>query len=122
MAFSKGYEGIQSKLGIDIAQLILDSSDAVIWLWNIKTGETIFNEKWAAIIGYSLADLHPVSIDTWLVHAHPDDLEKSHRHLQAHFSGETERYICEVRMKHKKEHWIKVLDKGQVQTWDSIFK
>ena len=118
MAFSKGYEGIQSKLGIDIAQLILDSSDAGIWLWNIKTGETIFNEKWAAIIGYSLADLQPVSIDTWLVHAHPDDLEKSQRHLQAHFSGETERYICEVRMKHKKGHWIKVLDKGQVQTWD----
>ena len=41
MAFSEGYDAIKSQLGLDIAQLILDSGDAGIWLWNVQTGETI---------------------------------------------------------------------------------
>lgn len=118
MAFSEGYDAIKSQLGLDIAQLILDSGDAGIWLWNVQTGETIFNDKWADIIGYSLQELLPVSIETWLSFAHPDDLSKSEQLLNAHFKGDSERYICEARMKHKQGHWVKVLDKGKVQSWD----
>ena len=118
MAFSEGYDAIKSQLGLDVAQLILDSGDAGIWLWNVQTGETVFNDKWADIIGYSLQELLPVSIETWLSFAHPDDLPKSEQLLNAHFKGDSERYICEARMKHKQGHWVKVLDKGQVQSWD----
>jgi len=118
MAFSEGYDAIKSHLGLDIAQLILDSGDAGIWLWNVQTGETIFNDKWADIIGYTLQELLPVSIETWLSFAHPDDLSKSEQLLNAHFKGDSKRYICEARMKHKQGHWVKVLDKGQVQSWD----
>lgn len=118
MVFSEGYDAIKSQLGLDTAQLILDSGDVGIWLWNVQTGETIFNDKWANIIGYSLQELQPVSIETWLSFAHPDDLPKSEQLLSAHFKGESERYVCEVRMKHKRGYWVKVLDKGQVQTWD----
>ncbi|WP_462177606.1 sensor domain-containing diguanylate cyclase [Pseudoalteromonas gelatinilytica] len=88
------------------------------WLWNVQTGETIFNDKWADIIGYTLQELLPVSIETWLRFAHPDDLSKSEQLLNAHFKGDSKRYICEARMKHKQGHWVKVLDKGQVQSWD----
>ncbi len=118
MAFSEGYDAIKSQLGLDIAQLILDSGDAGVWLWNVQTGETIFNDKWAEIIGYTLQELLPVSIETWLSFAHPDDLSKSEQLLNAHFKGDSKRYICEARMKHKQGHWVKVLDKGQVQSWD----
>ncbi|MBU77229.1 MAG: hypothetical protein CMK63_09565 [Pseudoalteromonadaceae bacterium] len=118
MIFSEGYETVKSKLGLDVAQLILDGSDAGIWLWNIQTGETIFNDKWAKIVGFTLDELKPVSIETWMNLAHPDDLENSEKLLNAHFRGESERYICDVRMKHKKGHWVKVLDKGKVQSWD----
>ncbi|MFZ4855986.1 MAG: hypothetical protein ACOYL3_06270 [Desulfuromonadaceae bacterium] len=31
---------------------ILDGTRAGTWEWNIQTGEVIFNEPWAAIIGY----------------------------------------------------------------------
>ena len=98
MAFSEGYDAIKSQLGLDIAQLILDSGDAGIWLWNVQTGETIFNDKWADIIGYSLQELLPVSIETWLSFAHPDDLSKSEQLLNAHFKGDSERYFCEGRL------------------------
>lgn len=118
MTFSDGYEKIKSQLGFDIAESILECGDAGIWLWNVQTGETVFNEKWAKIIGFCLADLQPVSIETWLNHAHPDDLPRSQALLEAHFNGLSERYICEARMKHKNGHWVKVLDKGQVKSWD----
>lgn len=80
----------------------------------MQTGETIFNERWAEIIGFQLSDIAPVSIETWIQFTHPEDLEKSNQLLNAHFKGETDNYVCEARMRHKKGHWIWVLDQGQV--------
>ncbi|MDX1447140.1 hypothetical protein, partial [Lishizhenia sp.] len=33
-------------------KFIIAGTDVGTWEWNIQTGETIFNEKWANIIGY----------------------------------------------------------------------
>jgi len=87
------------------------------WEWNVQTGETRFNERWAEIIGYRLEELQPTNIETWMSFAHPDDLEKSEAGLNAHFSGETDHYDCEARMRHRAGHWIWVLDRGRVVSW-----
>ncbi len=84
------------------------------WEWNVQTGETHFNERWAELIGYRLAELAPISIETWLKYAHPDDLKASQAALNRHFSGESDTYECESRMRHKDGHWIWVLDRGKV--------
>lgn len=84
------------------------------WEWNVQTGETIFNERWAEITGYTLAELAPISIQTWIQLAHPDDLAESNRLLTECFEGKTEFYQMECRMKHKKGHWVWVLDQGKV--------
>lgn len=83
----------------------------------MQTGETNFNERWAEIIGYTLKELQPVSIETWKKFAHPDDLEKSNSLLQKHFMNQTEYYNFEIRMKHKNGNWIWVLDTGKVIEW-----
>jgi PAS domain S-box-containing protein len=95
---------------------ILDGTRAGTWEWHVPSGQTKFNERWAAIIGYSLAELEPVSIDTWVRVCHPDDLQKSHTLLQKHFAGELEFYECESRMRHKAGHWVWVMDRGKVAT------
>jgi PAS domain S-box-containing protein len=84
------------------------------WEWNVQTGETRFNERWAEIIGYQLDELSPVSIETWMRLAHPDDLGQSKELLAGHFSGEVDHYECEARMRHKDGYWIWVLDRGKV--------
>jgi PAS domain S-box-containing protein len=89
-----------------------------LWDWNIQTGETVFNERWADIVGYKLEELYPVSIDTWIDLCHPDDLKKSNALLEEHFAGKTEYYIFEDRMKHKDGHWVWVLDQGKVFEWN----
>lgn len=96
---------------------IIQGTNAGTWEWNVQTGETIFNSRWAEILGYRLDELQPISIDTWIKFTHKDDLKKSNELLQKHFAGETDFYECEARMQHKDGHWVWVLDKGKVISW-----
>ncbi len=95
---------------------ILEGTHVGTWEWNVQTGAATFNERWAEIIGYSLAELEPVSIQTWIQFAHPDDLARSNALLERHFKGELPAYECESRMRHKDGSWIWVLDRGKVAT------
>lgn len=96
---------------------ILEGTNIGTWEWNVQTGTTVFNARWAEMIGYTLAELEPTTIQTWMDHAHPDDLAASAALLEAHFSGNLEYYEAEARMRHKDGHWIWVLDRGRVTTW-----
>lgn len=101
---------------------VIEGTDAGTWYWNIQTGKTEFNPRWAEIIGYQLHELEPISIQTWLDHLHPEDVKKSEEKLQAHFDGEQEYYQCEVRMRHRDGHWVWVMDRGKVALWDESGK
>jgi len=96
---------------------IIEGTRVGTWEWNIQTGETVFNEEWAGIIGYTLDELSPVSIETWKKYTHPDDLRKSGALLDRHLRGESGYYECEARMKHKNGHSVWVLDRGKVASW-----
>jgi len=100
-------------------QSIIAGTNIGTWEWNVQSGATIFNERWAEIIGYQLDELAPIDINTWLNHAHPDDLEQSGELLQAHFRGETPYYDCQCRMRHRDGHWVWVHDRGRVVSWSA---
>lgn len=96
---------------------VLEGTQIGTWEWNIQTGETVFNQRWAEIVGYSLEELAPISIQTWLDLAHPDDLKISEQQLNAHFNGEMPYYDVKCRMRHKLGHWVWVHDRGRVVSW-----
>ncbi len=87
------------------------------WEWNVQTGETVFNERWAGMLGYALEELQPTSIGTWNELAHPEDLKSSNDLIQCCLRGETEDYQCDCRMRHKDGHWVWVLVRGRVVEW-----
>lgn len=93
---------------------VLKGANLGTWRWNVQTGEALFNARWAEIVGYQLAELAPVSIDTWLSLTHPDDVAASSLLLEQHFRGELEFYENQCRMKHKQGHWVMVLARGRV--------
>ena len=99
------------------ARLVIEGTRVGTWQWNVQTGETIFNERWAEIAGYSLEELQPTSINTWMGLAHPDDLRESEALLEKHFKGESQAYDCKARMRHKDGHWVWVHDRGRVFEW-----
>ena len=110
---------VETRLEVEQQRLsyILEGTNVGTWEWNVQTGETVFNERWAKIIGYTLAELAPVSIQTWERFAHPDDFEESGSLLEKHFNRELPYYEFEARMKHKNGNWGWVLDRGKVATW-----
>lgn len=99
------------------ARLVIEGTGVGTWQWNVQSGETIFNERWAQIVGYTLDELAPISIDTWMKLAHPDDLAELEALLQRHFAGHSRFYDCKARMRHKRGHWVWVHDRGQVLEW-----
>jgi len=96
---------------------VIEGTRIGTWEWNVQSGETVFNERWAEIVGYTLAELEPISIQTWMQLAHPDDLQRSAAMLERHFAGAEDYYDVQCRMRHKLGHWVWVHDRGRVVTW-----
>lgn len=96
---------------------IIQGTQAGTWEWNVQSGAVLFNERWAEMAGYQLAELAPHTIETWQRLAHPDDLKKAQQLLACHFAGQLDYYRCEARVRHKHGHWLWVLDCGQVVEW-----
>ncbi|MEO1653034.1 MAG: PAS domain-containing protein, partial [Bacteroidota bacterium] len=110
----------EEKLRVESRRLndVLKGTNVGTWEWNVQTGKMVFNERWATILGYTLEELSPVSIDTWERFIHPRDLGKSNNLLEKHFSGELDYYEFEAQMRHKAGHWIWILDRGKVIEWE----
>jgi PAS domain S-box-containing protein len=94
----------------------ISGTNAGTWEWNIQTGKTLFNERWAEIIGYTLEEISPTSFETWRTFVHPADYLICDDVLARHFRGELDYYDCELRMKHKDGNWVWVLARGKVDT------
>ncbi|WP_462273503.1 PAS domain-containing sensor histidine kinase [Methanohalophilus sp.] len=104
----------QSEERLDLA---LKGTKAGIWDWYVQSGEAYFDEKWVEIVGYTLDELGPTNIQTWIGLTHPKDYKRAEELLNKHFAGDTEFYECQLRMKHKKGHWVWVEDRGRVVEW-----
>jgi two-component system, sensor histidine kinase and response regulator len=98
-------------------ELALEGSELGLWDWRVQTGETQFNERWAAMLGYRLAELEPTSMQTWQDLCHPEDLALAKQRLESHFRGEVPYFECEFRLRHKDGHWVWILDRGKVVEW-----
>lgn len=98
--------------------LTTTSANVGLWEWHPKTGETKFDEMWANLVGYTLEELEPVSIETWNDLLHPDDHEVFEKAVENYFYGDSTTYECEIRMKHKEGHWVWILDRGRIVEWD----
>ncbi|MBW8846283.1 MAG: PAS domain S-box protein [Burkholderiales bacterium] len=103
-------------LGVERARLdhILRGMNAGTWEWNVGSGAMICNERWAAMLGWRLAELQPTTTQVWQSLVHPDDIERADRALRRHFRGEDEHYEVELRVRHHDGRWLWVLDRGRV--------
>ncbi len=95
-------------------QNIIEGTQVGTWEWHVETGHTVFNERWAQIAGYTLAELRTTTIETWTQLSHPDDQRLAAMQLERHFDGLTEGYECELRLRHKAGHWVWALDRGKL--------
>ncbi len=89
--------------------------------WNVQTGAMNFNNILAENLGYTglglkkLAQKH--GADLWKEFTHPDDIPYAGEMIMRHFTGEFPYHSIEVRMKHKKGHWVWIKQEGKVMTY-----
>jgi PAS domain S-box-containing protein len=95
---------------------VLEATCVGTWECNVQTGEITVNERWAEIAGYRLDELQPVTLESWMATAHPDDLPGALKRLEKHLTGELPNHDCEYRRRHKDGHWVWVQDQGRVVT------
>ncbi|MEN8198950.1 MAG: PAS domain-containing protein, partial [Thermodesulfobacteriota bacterium] len=100
-------------------ELFISSSDLGTWEWNVQSGEIVFNQRWAEMLGYSLEELESVKMDRWWKLCHPDDIVTLKKLQEHHFKGKTSHFSHECRMKHKNGRWVWVYERGQVATWSA---
>ena len=93
---------------------IIDGTGAGTWEWNLETGVTVLNERWAEIVGHTLAELGATTIEAWTLRTHADDLEPVRKLIESHLRGETPVLECEARVRHKDGHWVWVMTRGKV--------
>ena len=118
---------IERQLAEDRRRLayVLQATQAGAWEWNLRTGAVRFNELYARLLGYDLAELErrpattlrqieedDVNVSARLTH--PDDWPGVTAVLRQHLRGELPLFDCEARMRHKDGRWVWVQNRGQV--------
>lgn len=93
--------------------LVVKGAELGTWDWHIPSGQVVFNERWAEMLGYDLAEIEP-HVGDWEKLVHPEDLVDVMKVLQAHLTGLTPIYQTEHRLRTKSGEWKWVLDIGKV--------
>ncbi|MDR5886833.1 diguanylate cyclase [Vreelandella janggokensis] len=93
---------------------IIDGTRAGTWEWNIRTGDVVLNERWATMLGFTLDEIQPLSIETWNQLCHPDDLKRSYELIGQHLDNKIPFYECLCRVRRKDGSWCWIKDRGML--------
>lgn len=91
----------------------VEAADIGIWDWNIKTGEFLYSDHGAEMLGFDKEELD-AEFSIWENLVYEEDRELIENKLAEHFNGETDTYICEHRIKTKSGGSIWVRSIGRV--------
>lgn len=122
----KGFIAIQSDIDQEVKNIeqikksqklltaVIDANSIGTWILNLQTRSLEINEQWAKLLGYTLAELEPVDMDTWQDLTHPDDLQKCLKMFEDYDEGLINYYESPIRMKHKSGHWVWIRTSGSI--------
>jgi PAS domain S-box-containing protein len=103
----------QLRVSQERLDLALRGADLAAWDWNVKSGEVIFDERWAGMRGFRLDEIAP-HVDSWISGVHPDDWPRVQQTLHDHFEGRLPEYEAEHRVRTRSGDWMWILDRGKV--------
>ncbi|WP_324663227.1 PAS domain S-box protein [Haloarcula sediminis] len=94
-------------------ELALQGAELGVWDWDVESGDVTFDERWAGMLGYDVADIEH-RLETWEELVHPEDFDRAWGTIDAHLSGETDTYHCEYRMRTRAGDYRWIRDIGRV--------
>ena len=93
---------------------VIEGAQVGTWEWTLATRENVINDRWAGMLGYTVAELAPLTIDVWRELMHPDDLASVDSVLGPVLAGAEDDFEYELRLRHKAGHWVWVQSRGRV--------
>ncbi|MCF8516206.1 MAG: PAS domain S-box protein [Rhodobacteraceae bacterium] len=98
---------------------IIRGAEAGTWEFDLRSNLNRINERWAEMLGYTRAELEPLTVDRWQSMLHPDDLAHILATEKQAFLEKSWSYAYELRLRHKLGHWMWIQSRGQVTEWDA---
>ncbi|MCU0899761.1 MAG: PAS domain S-box protein [Cypionkella sp.] len=98
---------------------VIEGSRAGTWECDFVTGQNWVNDRWAEMIGWTRAELEPITLHSWQALLHPDDREMTERTMARVMRGETDQSDYVFRLRHRDGHWVWVQSRGHVSRRDA---
>lgn len=98
-------------------ELVLEGAGLGMWDRDMQTGIGVCDERWAGILGYTLAELPPVDTKLWLELTHPDDRDQIVAASVEHAAGRRDSFDVEARMRHKGGAWVWIRGRARIVEW-----
>ncbi len=99
-------------------QFALEGAGDGLWDWNAATNKVFFSRRWKTMLGHAEHEIGD-GLHEWDSRIHPEDRDRCYADLERHFSGETEFYHNEHRMRCKDGSYKWILDRGKVIQWSA---
>lgn len=96
----------------------LKGADLGLWDWDIAADEMVINDRQWQMLGYTPGEVALTS-QFWREAIHGADQTSVQAAFEAHAHGRTESYKVEHRIRHKKGHWVWVLNHAMVTARDA---
>jgi len=103
---------LQTQKNANRLSLVINNTGVGFWDWDLTTGLIECNPSWHEITGYTKAELIPLTVEKFASLLHPDEVSYVQQQLKQHIIDERKVYNIELRIRHKKGHWIWLHDKG----------
>jgi len=86
-------------------QLNLRKTIDGLWDWNLQTNEVYYSASWKSMLGFDEHELEN-NFDTWSTMVHQDDKDLVLEKVQALLDDEINTFEVDIRMRHKKGHYL----------------
>ena len=96
-------------------RILSEAANDLMWEWDLKTGLVTHTEALVTQYGYSSEDLK-VPIQWWVDKIHPDDFGVTEFSVLEAIRERRKNWTCEYRMKRADGSYVRVLDRGILQT------
>ncbi len=97
---------------------LMEGANVGTWEWDIEKNKIRCNKKWNEIFGYSDLISNAITLNSWEVIIHPDDIHKHYYLIKTSNEKKSKHYEGEYRIKNNEGKWIWVLSRGKVLKWD----
>jgi diguanylate cyclase (GGDEF)-like protein/PAS domain S-box-containing protein len=102
-------EGLSERL-----VFLLSENDFGTWDLDIKSGEVVIDERWAEMLGFTLAELMPMTFEKFASLVHLEDWERTQASVLSQIAGAEAAYDHVFRMRHKDGTWRWIRTRGKV--------